>query len=421
MSGPARLPAPSTDLVRLTRNALTHLYDSAYLENHPLAHRLARANNVDRVTRAQRLRRILLDCIEALRPQVSQEGGVEASRAFAILTYRYVDGMSMDEIAGRRALSERQAYRELERGLEAVAALLQEYISECPTGEDLHDRTELSPPNQLQIARAEVDRLRPNVHPESFATGEVVQGVLDLLTPILAPIGVSFDIDDPACWPPVVADRTLFRQALLNLLTYAGRDGGPRALRIRGRELPGTLEITVADVSPEGVRVVTPRASYLDPVRLEIAQALIEAQSGRIEVSIDEGGWRARITLRTSTPPTILIVDDNEDLISLFQRFVAGQPITVTGVKDSREAQRLAADLQPELILVDVMLPHLDGWDVLRQLKTAPETRSIPVVVCSVLYEPEIARRMGASDYLTKPVQQADLRSILDRHLVAPP
>jgi CheY-like chemotaxis protein len=94
--------------------------------------------------------------------------------------------------------------------------------------------------------------------------------------------------------------------------------------------------------------------------------------------------------------------------------------MAVVGAKDGAPALRLAAELQPRLITIDVMMPNLDGWEVLQRLKTTPETAHIPVVVCSVLHEPELALAMGASDYLTKPVQQADLLAVLERHLGRP-
>src|SRR5581483_7303336 len=167
---------PSPEFVRLTRNALAHLYDAAYLENHPLTSMLDVAGNLDHVSRAQRLRRILLECVEALRPQSADGIGLEAARAYAILTYRYIDGMAMEEIAAKRALSERQAYRELERGLEAVAALLHERIDELG-GTVRHAVVpgDEAPWDQVQVAQVEVTRLRQTVCAESLDPGDIFQ------------------------------------------------------------------------------------------------------------------------------------------------------------------------------------------------------------------------------------------------------
>lgn len=412
--------SPSPELVRLVRNALTHLYDAAYLENHRLASLLDIGGKLDHLTRAQRLRRTLIDCLEALRPPGSEEIGLEASRAYAILTYRYVDGMAMEDIAARRALSERQAYRELERGLEAIAALLQERIGEPAEAVDpLLSPDAGSPADQLQVAQVEVARLRQTVCAEAFAPGEVVQGALTMLAPVLDQIGGRVEVMSPTTWPLIVADRVMFRQAVLNLLTYASRLSVLGGVRVTAAEDEGRLTIAVAG----GSNPVDGRAratSEDDAIRLGVARSLVEAQGGQFETGPGDGDWVARIRFRTAAHQTILVVDDNQDLIALFRRYVAGRDVTVIGAKESVRACQLAAELQPALITVDVMMPSLDGWDLLQRLKATPETARIPVVVCSVLHEPELARGMGASDYLTKPVQQADLLAVLARHLARP-
>lgn len=213
----------------------------------------------------------------------------------------------------------------------------------------------------------------------------------------------------------------MLRQAILNLLTYATRLLAPGQLSVAATVEDGMLKIGVTQgATPSGPRIDPQSASENDRVPLSVAQALVEAQGGRLETGSVGGCWSARISFRTATRQTILVVDDNQDLIALFQRYVAGHDIAVVGAKDSAEAVGLASGLHPELITVDVMMPSLDGWEVLQRLKSTPETAAIPVVVCSVLHEPELALSMGASGYLTKPVQQADLLAVLRRHLARP-
>jgi CheY-like chemotaxis protein len=87
--------------------------------------------------------------------------------------------------------------------------------------------------------------------------------------------------------------------------------------------------------------------------------------------------------------------------------------VTTTG----QQALALAAELQPRLILLDLMLPHQDGWDILQAFQNSPATRPIPIIICSVLNEPELALALGASDYITKPVSQVTLLAVLRRWL----
>ena len=97
------------------RTALTHLYDNAFLQSHPLTLLLASSAPGDRLTQAQALRRLLLDCIERLRPQPMAPS--DAARAYAVLTYRCVDGLTIEEIERKLGLSRRQTYREWTKGI----------------------------------------------------------------------------------------------------------------------------------------------------------------------------------------------------------------------------------------------------------------------------------------------------------------
>jgi AraC-like DNA-binding protein len=108
------------------RSALLHLYDNAFLQNHPLTATWAGATSGDRLTHVQDLRRVLLDSIERLRPQSAAHG--DAARAYAVLTYRCVDGLTIEEIEHKLGLSRRQTYREFNKGVEAVTAQLQDLL-----------------------------------------------------------------------------------------------------------------------------------------------------------------------------------------------------------------------------------------------------------------------------------------------------
>jgi len=81
-----------------------------------------------------------------------------------------------------------------------------------------------------------------------------------------------------------------------------------------------------------------------------------------------------------------------------------------------REALRLASSLRPAAITLDVMMPDIDGWEVLRELKQDPATLDIPVIMVTMTQDRSLGYAMGATEFLTKPVQRAELVQILDRH-----
>jgi CheY-like chemotaxis protein len=112
---------------------------------------------------------------------------------------------------------------------------------------------------------------------------------------------------------------------------------------------------------------------------------------------------------------TILVVDDNPGMIDLLRRYLVGQPYQIVGVYEAKQAIQFARKSQPNVVLLDVMLPGQDGWEVLQNLKNHPTTRHIPVIICSVLDALEWAYSLGADGYLRKPPGQAAMLDELAR------
>jgi CheY-like chemotaxis protein len=376
------------------------------------------SRDLDRVTRAQQVRRVLLDCIEALRPQRQGDALSEAARAYAILTYRYVDGLSMEEIEEKLALSRRQVYREHAKGVEAVASVLWDRMNERGTGSHVTPSIAGDTAgDRLKIAQAEVVRLQGSVHIEPLSLQEVLERVLGLLAPRIRQTGIQVKVA-PGTWPAIVADRVMLRQAFLNLLSYALDTVTQGDLVITASWEQRGLLVEIGESSGvPGAQPARVPASKRAGVGMAVAQALIEAQGGHLETCQHDGRWQARILLPGSARTTVLVVDDNANLIALFQRYLGGHDVCVVGATDGEQALRLATELQPQAITLDVMMPSQDGWEILQRLKSSPDTKHIPIIICSVLNEPQIALAMGASDYLTKPVNQLELLEVLRRWL----
>jgi CheY-like chemotaxis protein len=111
----------------------------------------------------------------------------------------------------------------------------------------------------------------------------------------------------------------------------------------------------------------------------------------------------------------VLVIDDNPEVIQLFQRYLGGGAYYVVGATTSQEALRLTREIRPHAITLDVMMPTQDGWEILQNLKNHPATKDIPVIVCSVLREHELALSLGAADFLAKPITQQMLLMALTR------
>jgi DNA-binding response OmpR family regulator len=105
----------------------------------------------------------------------------------------------------------------------------------------------------------------------------------------------------------------------------------------------------------------------------------------------------------------ILVVDDDVSIRSMLKQYLQDRGYETIEAADAREAIGKARTMRPDLILLDIMMPGLSGYDVLRVLKNDEVTRDIPIIVVSVLEDRERALMLGASDYLTKPVDEKEL------------
>ncbi|HEY3171818.1 MAG TPA: response regulator, partial [Thermoanaerobaculia bacterium] len=118
-----------------------------------------------------------------------------------------------------------------------------------------------------------------------------------------------------------------------------------------------------------------------------------------------------------ASPPghTVLLVDDDEGVRRLFAYELAPFGIHVLEARDGSSALEIALAERPDAILLDVLMPGLDGWETLRALKQRPETRNIPVVILSVVDNRTFGLSLGAFDYLVKPVEISTLLDSLSR------
>lgn len=416
-SGPP--PEPFSEEVRA---ALDHLYDSAFLHNHPLAWQLYGDAPASGISRAQRLRTSLLDAIEQLRPD--PRFSTDEMRAYAILTYRCMDGMTMDEIAAKLGLSRRQAYREYAKAVDAVAGLFWELLPPLPaeltsdlaaadTGAGATAATALEPAESTRrdAATQEVARLTNNLLLEPLDLPALARSVADLLAPRVEQTGVTLHLAQAELLPTVAADRALLRQALLNLFSYA-LDQPCRGGEVTVTWTQGAREVTLWLAACAGEQ-----PAKREGIGVSIAQKLIAAMGGQVQVEQGAGEWRCSLALPVDRCGTVLVVDDNADLTALFQRYAAGHQLNVAGATSGAQALDLAKELRPQLILLDLMLSPMDGWEILQQLRHCPETQDTPIVICSVLNEPDLAFSLGASDYVTKPISQASLVDVLRRWL----
>jgi CheY-like chemotaxis protein len=106
---------------------------------------------------------------------------------------------------------------------------------------------------------------------------------------------------------------------------------------------------------------------------------------------------------------TVLVVEDEVSMRDMIRRSLESVGHVVIDTDDGAEAQTMAIGLLPDLIILDVRLPNVNGWDILQKLKNDPQTESIPVILCTAVEDEERARELGTDMYLAKPFSPEQL------------
>jgi CheY-like chemotaxis protein/anti-sigma regulatory factor (Ser/Thr protein kinase) len=113
---------------------------------------------------------------------------------------------------------------------------------------------------------------------------------------------------------------------------------------------------------------------------------------------------------------TILVIDDDPEALEIIERFLIKDGFSVVTAGSGEQGLRLAQECQPVAITLDVMMPGMDGWSVLRVLKADPVLRNIPVIMLTMIDDQTRGYSLGAVDYLTKPVDRELLHKTLSRY-----
>ncbi len=277
---------------------------------------------------------------------------------------------------------------------------------------------------------------------------ELLHSVIPTVAGLIKDKPIQLHEEIAADIPIVRADAMRIRQVLINLLSNAAKFTEEGSITV-GAEVQNSPDgqpevvIKVTDsgpgISSEDQKKLFQPFSQVDatPTRktggtglgLSISRRLVELHGGRIDV-ISEVGKGSTFYFTLPLPKVkeihpriegqrgdkiILAIDDDPQVIGLYERYLQPQGYQVIGLNDPTQAVDRARQLKPYAITLDVMMPGRDGWSVLQDLKNNPDTRNVPILVCSILEEEEKGFSLGATDYLVKPILEDDLLQALNR------
>ena len=409
----------SASFTRELRSTLHYLYDWVTLRNSPLIELFGLEEQNDS---SLALRRILTDAIEALKPNSSVPSRAKAWRTYQLLYARFIEQFTQAEAATDLGLSIRHLRREETVAIQMLAAYLWDHYD---LGSKWQGEEGTLPPSGRAIAPAdtrtptkeqELEWLQASLPSEPIAVEEVIYPVLELVSSATEESNVSIEFNPSDSLPPVVVQHTPIRQALLTILTAAIHSvpGGQIVIEAGVDQSEVFVHIRAGGHRP------VPKLSDDGTERLHVARQLIELSGGALTIGNGGDGrqsFTAKIALPAKERIPVLMIDDNLDTLRLLERCLTDTRYCFVGTSDPEQALQLATESGAQMIVLDVMLPDIDGWELLGRLREHPQTHDIPVIVCTILPQEELATDLGAAAFIHKPVSRKDLLLTLDRQL----
>jgi signal transduction histidine kinase/CheY-like chemotaxis protein len=303
----------------------------------------------------------------------------------------------------------------------------------------------------LDLSKIEAGRME--LHIETYPIALVIHDVAETIMPLADRTGNRLVVECPPDIGTIRTDPRRLQQALLNLGGNAAKFTERGVITLRAeRQWVENVEWVTVTVADTGIGMSREQMKHLfqDFVQVDasttrkyggtglglaIAQRFCRLMGGDITVE-SEPGRGSTFTLRipAGVEPagskrsedaavqrtradagegTILVVDDDATVLDLMRRFLEREGFSVVTASGGHEGLRLAKEIQPAAITLDVMMPDLDGWTVLAAIKGDPELADIPVVLASIVDEKSRGYSLGAIEYMIKPVDRERLLEVL--------
>jgi len=307
----------------------------------------------------------------------------------------------------------------------------------------------------LDLSKIEAGKME--LHLERFELRPAIDAVASTVAPLVERNGNALRLALAGDLGIVRADVTRVRQVLFNLLSNASKFTERGVITLEARREPApdgdTIVLTVRDtgigMTPEQLGRLFQAFAQAEAstaskyggtgLGLAISRMFCEMMGGSIGVAStagegttftvrlpaevrDPGGrvGAAAAPAEGGTAGTVLVIDDDPAARDLLRRMLAREGYRVLEAADGAAGLALARAEHPDVITLDVVMPGLDGWGVLAALKDDPALAAVPVVMVTITDDRNLGFALGASEYLTKPVDRARLAAVLGRHRHSP-
>ena len=299
----------------------------------------------------------------------------------------------------------------------------------------------------LDLSKIEAGRMELDL--QEVEVPEVIEQVMAVVQPMAQEKGLTLESRIAPNLRPVKADPDRLRQVILNLLSNAVKFTAEGSVTVDAGATSDSrcLELKVIDsgigIAPDLHEVIFDEFRQADSTstrefggtglglaisrrlsRLHGGDIIVESAPGKgstFTVTIPLVAQMPAGTISPESPgPLVLIIDDQVDAADLIREHLTASGYRVHLTNDGADGIRLASELQPDAITLDLMMPGMDGWQVLKQLHDDQATTNIPIIIVSIIDESRQAVEMGARDYIMKPINPERLLAALRRTIASP-
>jgi CheY-like chemotaxis protein/two-component sensor histidine kinase len=312
----------------------------------------------------------------------------------------------------------------------------------------------------LDLSKIEAGRM--DLYLETFDLPSMVQEAVTTIQPLVEKNRNTLTVHCADNLGTIQADLTKVRQSLFNLLSNACKftEQGTIRLAVSRETVDGAAWVTLR-VTDTGIGMTPEQTGRLfqafaqadasttrqyggTGLGLTITRHFCRMMGGDITVesALGQGStFTIRLPAEVVDPkaaaaprvealpasavlegaPTVLIIDDDPTVHDLMQRFLRREGLRMVATASGAEGLRLARELRPDAITLDVMMPGMDGWAVLTALKADPNVADIPVIMLTIVDDKNMGYALGAADYLTKPIDWDRLAALLQKYRCAHP
>jgi signal transduction histidine kinase/ActR/RegA family two-component response regulator len=310
----------------------------------------------------------------------------------------------------------------------------------------------------LDLSKIEAGRM--DLYLETFDVGTMIQGVATTIQPLVEKNSNVLEVRCASDLGTMRADLTKVRQTLFNLLSNASKftSAGYIFLEAARQETPAWVTFRVRDsgigMTQEQLARVFDSFTQADGsiaakyggtgLGLTISRKFCEMMGGtitaeseprkgtiftvRLPAEVRDRATEAQVPAETPglaatepepgarAPMTALVIDDDPVVLDLMQNILGREGYRVVSASSGEEGLRLARQVRPSAITLDVIMPGLDGWSVLTALKSDPELADTPVILLTITDNKSMGYALGATECLTKPIERDRLLASLEKH-----